>query len=844
LSTERTQTHTKLLSRLLAGALVATLIGVGIIYRGRNRRQGPPAAPPPSLPGNVDQQASGYTYTRSDDNRQVFTIRAARTVALKGGGTTVLQDVVVEVFGRKGDRHDVLRTERAEYNSLTGNFTSPGTTQILINAPPGVLPGAENLHGPQTVDLETSGVTYQQKGSQLASDQPVRFKAGAISGSATGLVYATRDGWLELRQDVRGEWREPRQPPVQLKAVHLRYDKDTGRITLAGPLEVTRGTNRVTAGSGVVTLDSRNRLTQAVLEQAVEAAIETGPRPTTSTATPVASSRMTSIAAQSGRLRGDFDPATGALRNMVAEGGVKAELRRRGAAGKSDSVSHLEAQAVEVEFHGVHARPEKGSATGDVRLTILPAASSHAATPGATTSSSADGSPRRPLGALPSTKTLTASQVDFNFRSDGRSLVEANTVGEGKLTLVPEDPKQGQRELAAGQLFMRFDAKDRIESLAGTSGTRLVWQPPPGSPPGTGKRESASERLRATFDPATEDVVAFQQSGKFTFQGDDRQASADQADYSPEGQLLTLTGHPQVWDAATRIKAERLLLHLDTDTADGIGKVEAASTGAGGAMAVPGARPASGGASTPASGATPADSTNVLADRVQAGRRDQVVHYEGHVRAWHGVDVIESPALDYYGKQHRLSAGAPVLTSHLAAASPTAARGSAPAAATDSAAHPLTIRAEHLDYFEDGRKADYHGNVELRTETTTLRSDRMSVYFSPASASGGSEVDRVVADGHVQVTQPQRRASGDHADYLASTGKIVMQGGPPSLYDEDKGFTTGQSLTFYIHDDTLAVDGGEKSPTLSKRRVSQRTNHADSLHGRPNQILQRPESCR
>ena len=809
---------------MLAGALAVTLIGVGVIYRLRSRRQGPPVTTPQSLPSNVDQQVLGYTFTRSDNNRQVFTIRAARTVALKEGGTTVLQDVVVEVFGRKGDRHDVLRTERAEYNSLTGNFLSPGTTQIQVNAPPDVLPGAENLRGPQTVDLETSGVTYRQKGSELASDQPVRFKAGAISGSATGLVYATRDDWLELRKDVRGEWREPRQPPVQLKAAHLRYDKDTGRIALAGPLEFTRGTSRVTAGSGMVTLDSRNRLTQAVLEKAVQGSIQSGQV-----------SRITSIAAQADRLRGDFDPATGALKSMTADGGVKAESRRRAGADPSERVSRLEAQAVVVAFQGVHARPEKGSATGDVRLTVLPVASgrggtSSPVTSGATTTSPPEkASPKPPLGALPSTKVLTAGQVDFTFRSDGRSLVEANTVGEGKLTLVPEDSKQGERELTAGQLFMRFDAKDRIESLAGTSGTRLVQQPPLGSPPGPGKRESASERLSATFDTATEDVLAFQQSGKFTFRGDDRQASADQADYSPEGQILTLTGHPEVWDATTRLKAERLLLHLETDTAEGIGKVEATSTGAAGAMTVPGSKPPAVTAQS-ASGAASntVDSTNVLADRVEAGRHDQVVHYEGHVRAWHGVDVIEAPALDYYGKQRRLSAGSPVLTSHLAASSRPAGSAPAPAsktepaaAAADLAAHPLTIRADHVDYFEEGRKADYHGNVELRTEATTLRSDRMSVYFSPASAAAGSQVERVVADGHVQVTQPQRHASGDHADYLASTGKIVMRGGPPSLYDEDKGFTTGQSLTFFIHDDTLAVDGGEKSPTLSKRRVSQ-----------------------
>ncbi|HEV2491648.1 MAG TPA: LptA/OstA family protein [Terriglobia bacterium] len=788
------------------GALAATLVGVGIAYRLRSRRQGQPAATPQSLPSNVNQQVSGYTFTRSDNDRPVFTIRAARTVALKEGGTTVLQDVVVEVFGRKGDRHDVLRTERAEYNSLTGDFSSPGTTQIELNAPPGVLPGAENSRGPQTVDLETTGVTYRQQGSELSSDRPVRFKAGAISGSAMGLVYATRDGWLELRKDVQGEWRQGPQPPVLLTAAHMRYDKDTGRSTLTGPLEFTRGTSRVTAGSGVVTLDSRSRLTQAVLDKAVQAAIENAKG---------APSSATSIVAQADHLRGDFDPATGALRRMVAEGAIKAESQRRAGPGKPGSVSRLEAQAVDVAFHGVHAMPQKGSATGDVHLTMLPAGSSGAGTPGARPTPPLEkASQTPPLGTLPETKTLTASQVDFSFRPDGRSLVVANTIGEGKLTLVPEDPKQGQREITAGQLLMEFDTKDRIESLSGTSGTRLVWQPPPGSPAGVGRRESASDRLRATFDPATEAVVALQQTGKFTFRGEDRQASADQADYSPQGQTLTLTGRPQVWDTATRIKAERLLLHLDTDTAEGIGKVEATSVEAVGTKAAGTSKSASSAASNAAD-----STTNVLADRVVAERRDQVVHYQGHVRAWHGVDVIESPSLDYYGKERRLSSGSSVLTSHLVASSP--ASGKAAAATPDLAAHSLTIRAAHLDYLEEGRKADYRGNVDLQTESTTLRSDRMSVYFSPASTGSGSQVDRVVADGHVRVTQPQRHASGDHADYLAAPGKIVMKGGPPSLYDEDKGFTTGQSLTFFIHDDTLAVDGGEKSPTLSKRRVSQ-----------------------
>jgi hypothetical protein len=47
-----------------------------------------------------------------------------------------------------------------------------------------------------------------------------------------------------------------------------------------------------------------------------------------------------------------------------------------------------------------------------------------------------------------------------------------------------------------------------------------------------------------------------------------------------------------------------------------------------------------------------------------------------------------------------------------------------------------------------------------------------------------------------------------------------MTGGPPTLDDAEKGSTTGQRLTFFVHDDRLIVDGGEQSPTLSQHRVA------------------------
>jgi hypothetical protein len=49
----------------------------------------------------------------------------------------------------------------------------------------------------------------------------------------------------------------------------------------------------------------------------------------------------------------------------------------------------------------------------------------------------------------------------------------------------------------------------------------------------------------------------------------------------------------------------------------------------------------------------------------------------------------------------------------------------------------------------------------------------------------------------------------------------VLTGGPPVIYDAKQGYLTAQRLTFFTHDASLIADGGRKTPTLSRYRVSQ-----------------------
>ncbi len=773
---------------VLAGVLGVTLLTLAGATWWRSAHKESAVLVPQALPSNIHQQLSGYSFTRSEEGRRIFTVHAARTVAFKRGGATVLDDVFLEVFGRTGNRRDVMRTRQCEYNAQSGDLFSAGPVRFELNAQSSVVPGA-GPRGRQSILLETSKVSFQQQGSMGVTDEPVKFRIGPATGSARGLTYATREGWLELRRDVVVELRTPGAPAadqlIRLTANRLRFNKENGEVTIAGPVEITQGPRRVQADGGTIFLDAQNRVTQTALEGNVRALDSSGGRTLEGTA---------------GRAQAEFDPASGELQSIVAEKGVQAESRRGG------NISRLVADHWDVAFAGSHPRPKGGNASGNVELALDSSA-------GAAPNAAADGR------SSTERKTLEAAGVRFTLGRGGSNLEEIQTVGPGKLAVFPGKSNVGRREVTAREMVMNFDRRSRLETLRGVSGVRILFYRAVEGPPGAPARavhepplppESSSERMEATFDPATQRLRQIEQIGDFRFRDDDRQASADRAAYLAETEMITLVGQPRAWDPTTRMRADRLVLDLRSDTAEGVGKVQSTHFEAA-SPANPGDR------DVPRSKLS--DPTNVLADRMLAERRAQFAHYEGHVRAWHGSDVIESSSLDVYRAERRLRSGSEVLTSHLQPAALVPGKGEPSGAERET--RPVTIRADRLEYFDEGRKAGYRGNVQLQTENTTLRADRLDVYFSGSKTVEASGIERAVAEGRVTVLQPTRRATGEHAEYYAAAGKILLTGGPPTLEDAEKGSTTGQRLTFFIHDDRLLVDGGDESPTVSRHRVAQ-----------------------
>jgi lipopolysaccharide export system protein LptA len=71
----------------------------------------------------------------------------------------------------------------------------------------------------------------------------------------------------------------------------------------------------------------------------------------------------------------------------------------------------------------------------------------------------------------------------------------------------------------------------------------------------------------------------------------------------------------------------------------------------------------------------------------------------------------------------------------------------------------------------------------------------------------------------VIVEQGDRRGTAEKGVYTAADQKFVLSGGKPTLFDPEQGTTSGRELTFFLADDTIVVDSGNGSRTLTKHRV-------------------------
>ncbi|MGC1461220.1 MAG: LptA/OstA family protein [Terracidiphilus sp.] len=816
---------------LAAGVLLLVTLGV-VLGVSKFRHRFNLRELPKRLGVDIQQEANGITYSHSLGSHAQYKIHASKEVQLKQG-IVQLHDVKIELFGDDGKSIDRISGDEFEYDPKSGKAMAAGPVEITLMRPgmaPAIAPKAtpDQVVGGKAkgkplataaetaasgeIHVETKGLSFDWNTGVTTTNQHVDFSMTQGAGSSMGATYDSQQGILVLARAVELTTRRG-SDTVGIHAQHAVFERDNLACSLSEATAAYRG-GQATAKEATILFRADGSAVQMEVTNGFTLATATGGH----------------LAAPKGSM--EFDehnqPQHGHL-----EGGVR-----------MDSVNgnrqiHGTSPAAELEFskqgelrlahleHGVEIQSEEESQT--------------AASSGAT--------------AQRLSRTWKSLVADVAFRDAGhgnaqRGKVEPASIhGTGGVVITGESQRGKAApvpsRLAADDLTGEFGPNSALTAMTGVGHAGIEQTTAAGA-----TETATGDRLTASFDThgqagakaggtaqiqsAVLDghvVLVEQPAAKPGAQTEPpMRATAGHAVYEGPGQWLHLTMNPRVEDGAMQLTADKLDVSQESGDAFARGNVKATwlDDGKGGNSR---AGVATGQGSMSLGGQGPA---HAIAQQAQLNRSHNEVTFSGQARLWQQANSIAGPVIVIDKRTRTLVARSadhtePVRVVMLSTGGVTEGSGASPGAGKDSAVNldsgsggpsVIRVRGGELDYSDIERKAVMVGGalgpVVAETGTATVVSSQVELYLAPAGKSaareaGQGQVDRMTASGHVVVTSPGRRGTGEQLTYASKTGEYVLTGtpaAPPGITDESRGNTTGEALIFNSRDDSVSIEGG------------------------------------
>ncbi|MFZ0038666.1 MAG: LPS export ABC transporter periplasmic protein LptC, partial [Candidatus Acidiferrales bacterium] len=181
--------------------IVAILMSVAVaaVFIGRSVRQASARRHGPKpVPSTVQQSSAQFSISKTDKDRTIYTVQASQATQFKDQDVSVLQDVVVTMYGKDGSRNDTIHTRECRYEPGSGKIRCEGAVQIEIRS----AAKSDASPSPRSLHLETSDISFDRDSGIAMTNQPVKFKFPNGEGKAVGLNYQSKNGLLQLEHQV------------------------------------------------------------------------------------------------------------------------------------------------------------------------------------------------------------------------------------------------------------------------------------------------------------------------------------------------------------------------------------------------------------------------------------------------------------------------------------------------------------------------------------------------------------------------------------------------------------------------------------------------------------------
>jgi|HubBroStandDraft_6_1064221.scaffolds.fasta_scaffold00476_5 lipopolysaccharide export system protein LptA len=740
-----------------AAAIVLVLVVGGVYFYAKMRVQNALKQIPEKMGVEIQQTATGFTISKSEQGRTWFKIEANKAVQFKQGGRARLHDVTVTIYGRDSSRYDRISGADFDYDPQAGDVTAKGEVQIDLEANPGGTADPDQaapsgLKNP--IHLKTSGLVFNQKTGDASTKERVEFSLPQASGSAVGVRYLAGTGELTLESQVNiltGKTGET------LSAGRAMIVKTKHQIWLDHPL-LTTAARRCQSDQATMFLRPDNRVGRV---------LATGNVLIQADADPAAKARGDQLELRIGEKREG-------LRTAILSGNVTAEM-------SGPQPMQASAGRVVLDF-GARNQVTKVHTEENVRLI-----QHRTATDASHPSQDLD---------------LTASAADFML-TGGRRLDRAETLGAAQIAIHPAGSGDGpQTVVTAGKFDAGFDDSGQLSTVHGAPDARIVSKNP-----GQHDRVSTSRTLDAAFRPGR-GIESMVQQGSVVYNDGDRKAWSDLGRYTTADQILVLTGSPRVSEGGMTTTAQTMRLDRATGTAFADGDVKTTYSDL---------TPQPNGALLASSSPihVTAHSMTARSSAATALYRGAVrLWQDANVVEAPAIDFDR----DHRSlvAQGTFAQGAPAQPVSTVLVQTGSDGKSHPIAITCSRlTYADSDRIVHFESNVLAKEADI--SITARQMDAFLQARGLAATNRSPTA---GKLDKIVATGDVVATQPQRRAEGERLIYTAGDDKFVLTGGSPSIFDAEQGKITGVSLTFFRHDDRVLVEGNTSSPAVTQTRVA------------------------
>ena len=428
---------------------------------------------------------------------------------------------------------------------------------------------------------------------------------------------------------------------------------------------------------------------------------------------------------------------------------------------------------------------------------------------------------------------MSAQDIRLSYGLDGAGLEQATLAGQTVLQMFGPGGAAGTR-VGSGLMDIMFGAdQEGLTELVARDEVSLVLPQPSGdtaqsvsaevltisSTTGTGLdfaefedgvefrevegigedetvRTTRAQRLEATLSDglATLDQARF--LGDVVLENGEVVAQADEALYTVTSSQLELVRAetegrtPRLEDARRgSIQALMLILDLDSGCITARGDVESVLSRQAEVGDPDLQRPAMLEASEP---------VYVTAAELDYDEEAEVTTYSGGARLWQSTTVFDAQVIALDDVTGNLTAGGAVRTEFLV---------NQVNDETGLQEESLTMgHAQEFDYANDEHLATYVTDARLAGPRGDITGDVIRVYLQP----DGRTLERVEADGNVDLIMSTRFVSGDTLVYYDADGRYETRGEPVRITEQqEEGCreTTGRSLIFFLTEDAVSVDG-------------------------------------